>query len=45
MAGAVDRVGRGLEGVAEDGVADVGDGYAGALKRVLCRDGAEFDGR
>ena len=45
MAGAVDGIGRGLEGVAEDGVADVGSGHAGALERVASRDGAEVDGR
>ena len=45
VAGAVDRVGRRLEGVAEDGVAHFGGRHARALERVLRGDGAELDRR
>jgi len=43
--GAVDRVGRRLQGVAEHGMADVAGGHARALQGVLRRHGAELGRR
>src|SRR5438093_1076710 len=45
VAGAVDRIRRGLERVAEDGVAHLGRRHVRALERVLRRDRAKLDRR